>query len=141
MQSLFVFTAMVCYLQYLAVEVVMCQHLSHEASSAPVSCDLMVVLGGLTLHPQQPSQKGGDLAAGSKSIILLWQYMAGRLKCRTPHLDSESGICFSRHIFQGMWFHIKCLAFREGLWIWHYSSHTIIVRCEKLKVENGNCDQ
>jgi len=86
------FTVLVCYLQYLAVAVVMCQHLSLEAS---LSCDLMVALLGLTLHPQQPSQKGGDLAAGSKSIILLWQYMAGRFKCRTSHLDSEPGICFS----------------------------------------------
>jgi len=67
----------------------MCQHLSLEASSFSVSCDLMVVLLGLTLHPQQPSQKGGDLAAGSKSIILLWKYMAGRFKCRTFYLDSE----------------------------------------------------
>jgi len=59
----------------------MCQHLLLEASSSSVSCDLMVVLLVLTLHPQQPSQKDGDLAAGSKSIILLWQYMAGRFKC------------------------------------------------------------
>jgi hypothetical protein len=131
----------VCYLQYLAVEVVMCQHLSHEASLSSVSCDLMVVLLRLTLHPQQPSLKGGDLAAGSKSIILLLQYMTGRFKCRTSHLDSEPSICLINISFQGVWFHIKCLAFREGLSIWHYSSHTIIVRCEKLKAENDKCDQ
>jgi hypothetical protein len=51
----------------------MCQHLLLEASSFSVNCDPMVVLLGLTLHPQQPSQKGGDLEAGSKSSILLWQ--------------------------------------------------------------------
>lgn len=77
----------------------------------------MVVLLGLTLHPQQPSQKDGDLAAGSKSIILLWQYMAGRFNAGHLIWILDQTFALVDISFQGMWFHIKHLAFRKGVWI------------------------
>lgn len=65
----------VYYLKYLVVEVVL-QWLLFEASWSSVGCALLVVLSGLILHPQQPSQKDGDLAAVEKTHNLSYYKIA-----------------------------------------------------------------